>query len=48
MQAFLKEEERKGRLAEVEKRRGEEAKRKELYDLLKVIHTFALLIKIDR
>ena len=36
-QAFLKEEERKGRLAEVEKRRGEEAKRKELYDLLKVI-----------
>ena len=33
---IIKEEERKRRLAEVEKKRWEEAKRKELYDLMKV------------
>ena len=33
---IIKEEERKRRLAEVEKKRSEEAKRKELYDLMKV------------
>ena len=33
---MIKEEERKRRLAEVEKKRWEEAKRKELYDLMKV------------
>ena len=37
---LLKEEERKGRLAEVEKRKAEEAKRKELKDLMKVNHHF--------
>ena len=34
--SLIKEEERKRRLAEVEKKRWEEAKRKELYDLMKV------------
>ena len=34
--SIIKEEERKQRLAEVEKKRWEEAKRKELYDLMKV------------
>ena len=34
----MQEEERKRRFAEVEKRRREEAKRRELYDLMKVNH----------